>query len=173
MRNRSVVPQLVLIAAVLVATASTARAADAVVVEVYQNCRLSDTNVIISEGVLTPQENAEVKARVAAAGKDPRTAVPRLVQILKDYGVADVEISRQGSERCEPVTSGKFVEAVGTYCGPDLRHAEVLVDRTSFYTGSGPDLSFERFLKDSVKRLRAQDIYDRPVVSIQNAPDCE
>lgn len=156
-----------------VATPRTAWASQAVIVEVYENCKLIDTNAIIDKDALNPAEAAEVKARIAAASKDPQVAVPRIAQILKDHGIDDVAVSRQGLEGCEPMTSGKYVEAVGTYCGPELKSAEVFVDRKSFISRSDPDMSFAEFLRAAVKRLRAKGIYDRPVVSIQNAPDCD
>lgn len=153
--------------------APVAQASEAVIVEVYQDCKLSDTNVVIDEGALTAHENAEVKARIASASKDPQVAVPRIAQILKNYGIDDVKVTRQGVEGCEPVTSGKYVEAVGMYCGPRLTHVEVLVDRSSFMSISQPDMSLDEFLRRAVKRLREEGIFDRPVVSIQNAPNCE
>ncbi|HSH42434.1 MAG TPA: hypothetical protein VK973_09970 [Arenicellales bacterium] len=162
---------LLLIAAMLIA--SPARASQAVIVEVYEDCELIDTNVVIDDAALSPADSAEVKARVAAAAQDPQMAVPRIVQILKEYGVDDVAVSQQGLAGCEPETSGKFVEAIGSYCGPELRHAEVIVDRQTFISRDNPGTSFEEFLREAVERLRAQGIYDRPVVSIENAPDCD
>lgn len=153
--------------------APLARASDAVIVEVYQDCRLIDTNVVIDDQALQGQDSAEVKARVAAASRDPELAVPRIVRVLKEHGIADVDVSQQGLAGCEPETSGKFVEAIGTYCGPELRHAEVFVDRQSYVSSDGAGVSFETFLKDAVRRLREEGIFDRPLVSIENAPDCE
>lgn len=141
--------------------------------EVYQDCQLVDTNVVIDDQALAGGDGAEVKARIAAATRDPQMAVPRIVQILKEYGIQDVSVSQQGLAGCEPETSGKFVEAIGTYCGPELRHAEVFVDRQSYVSSDGAGVSFETFLKDAVRRLREEGIFDRPVVSIENAPDCE
>lgn len=165
---------LFLAAAIVAAAApAVAQASQAVIVEVYENCELVDTNAVIDEGALTPHETAEVKARIAAASKDPQVAVPRIAQILKDHGIDDVEVSRQGLEGCEPVTSGKYVEAVGTYCGSELKHAEVFVDRKSFVSKNEPNTSFAEFLRTAVKRLREKGIFDRPVVSIENAPDCD
>lgn len=169
----SVVAPLFAIVALILITAPLARASQAVIVEVYENCKLADTNAVIDEGALTPHETAEVKARIAAASKDPQVAVPRIAQILKDQGIDDVEVSRQGFEGCEPVTSGKYVEAVGTYCGSELKHAEVFVDRKSFVSKNEPNTSFAEFLRTAVKRLREKGIFDRPVVSIENAPDCD
>jgi len=123
--------------------------------------------------VLTAQKTAELKARAGAASAAHRAALPRIVQVLKDYGIEDVEISRQGFAGCEPRTSGKFVEAVGTYCGATLRRAEVRVDQESLYSVSQPGVSFEAFLEEATRRLRAVGIADRPLVSIENAPDCE
>lgn len=153
--------------------APAVEASEAVIVEVYEGCNLSDTNVVIGEGALTPHDSAEVKARIAAASKDSQAAVPRIAQILKNHGIDDVRVARQGFEGCEPKTSGKYVEAVGTYCGPRLTHAEVLVDRKSFMSVSEPQVSFDEFLRGAVKRLRGRGIFDRPVVSIENAPKCE
>lgn len=153
--------------------AAPAQAAEAVIVEVYQECRLIDTNVVIDDAALAGADSGEVKARVAAATRDPQLAVPRIVQILKEYGIDDVSVSQQGLAGCEPETSGKFVEAVGRYCGPALRHAEVFVDRQSFISSERPGTSFEAFLKKAVRQLRDAGIYDRPLVSIENAPDCE
>ncbi|MDZ7843066.1 MAG: hypothetical protein U5R46_19945 [Gammaproteobacteria bacterium] len=153
--------------------AAPAQASEAVIVEVYQDCRLIDTNVVIDDRALSGADSGEVKARVAAATLDPQMAVPRIVQILKEYGINDVSVSQQGLAGCEPETSGKFVEAVGRYCGPVLRHAEVFVDRQSFISSDRPGTSFEAFLKKAVKQLRDAGIYDRPMVSIENAPDCE
>lgn len=174
--NRPFLPAMLQLFLIVIASSvvvSPARAADAVVVEVYQQCRLVDTNVVINEGVVSPRDNAEIKARVAAASPDAELAVPRIVQILKDFGISDVAVSQQGLAGCEPDTSGKFVQAVGTYCGPRLTHAEVLVDRATFLEASDPDGSFEEFLRGAVKRLRTQGVYDRPLVSIENAPDCQ
>lgn len=153
--------------------APPASASEAVIVEVYQDCQLVDTNVVIDDQALMGGDGAEVKARIAAATGDPQMAVPRIVQILKEYGIQDVSVSQQGLAGCEPETSGKFVEAIGRYCGPELRHAEVLVDRQRYVSSDGAGVSFETFLKDAVQRLRAEGIFDRPVVSIENAPDCE
>lgn len=150
-----------------------AQASEAVIVEVYQDCRLIDTNVVIDDQALSGQDSGEVKARVAAVSSDPELAVPRIVQVLKEHGIADVDVSQQGLAGCEPETSGKFVEAIGTYCGPELRHAEVFVDRQSYVSSDGSSVSFEAFLKDAVRSLREEGIFDRPVVSIENAPDCE
>lgn len=160
------------LAAVLL-VAGPAQASQAVIVEVYQNCELIDTNVVVDDQALSASESAEMKARVAAAAQDRRMAVPRIVQILKRYGIDQVEVSQQGLAGCEPETSGKFVEAIGTYCGPQLRHAEVVVDQQTFMTADNPGMTFEAFLQDAAEELRAKGIYDRPVVSIENAPDCE
>ena len=162
---------LLLTAALLFAP--QAGASEAVIVEVYQDCELIDTNVVVDDRNLSAESSAEVKARVAAASRDPQLATPRIVQILKQYGIEGVEVSQQGLAGCEPETSGKFVEAVGTYCGAELRHAEVFIDRQSFTSSDDPDTSFEAFLRNAVKQLRAQGIYDRPIVSIENALDCE
>jgi len=159
-------------AACLVAAPASAQKPEARVVELYENCKLTDTNLVLGEGVLSPGEVAEVKARVAAVTEDPTGAVPRIVQVLRNYGIEDVEIARQGFEGCEPETSGKYVEAVGTYCGADLRSAEVFVDRESFMGVTDPDISFEEFLRRANQRLRTRGIPDRPIVSIENAPDC-
>lgn len=149
-----------------------AQASEAVVVELYRDCRLADTTIIIDEGILTPAQSAEVKARAAAASQEPRAALPQIVRLLKSYGIEDVEVSRQGFGGCEPNTSGKYVEAVGTYCGAKLTRAELLVDRTSVMDRSDPDMTFDVFLREAVKKLKEQGIHDRPVVSIENAPDC-
>lgn len=165
---------LLIIAAAALLHAPATQASDAVIVELYRDCKLADTTVIIEEGVLAPEQNAEVKARAAvAAASDPDAALPRIARILKEYGVDEVDVARQGFEGCEPRSSGKYVEAVGTYCGPTLARAEVLVDRQSMITRSDPDMTFEAFLRAAVLELRGQGIYDRPVVSIENAPDCE
>lgn len=150
-----------------------AHASKAVIVEVYQDCQLIDTNVVIDDQALSAEVAAEVKARVAAVSRDLQMAVPRIAEVLKEHGIDDVSVSQQGAAGCEPETSGKFVEAIGTYCGPELRHAEVAVDRQSFISRETPGMSFEAFLKDAVKQLRAKGIFDRPIVSIENAPDCE
>lgn len=168
---RSACLALLYCAALLVS--APASASQAVIVEVYQDCRLIDISVVIDDGALSSGESGEVKARVAAATQDPQLAVARVVQILKEHGIDDVRVSQQGLAGCQPETSGKFVEAVGRYCGPTLRHAEVFVDRQSYISRDNPGTSFEAFLKEAVKRLRAEGIYDRPVVSIENAPDCE
>ncbi len=168
---RSACLGLLYTAALLLAT--PAQAAEAVIVEVYQECQLIDTNVVVDDQALSAADSGEVKARVAAATRDPQLAVPRIVQILKEYGINDVSVSQQGLAGCEPETSGKFVEAVGRYCGPALRHAEVFVDRQSFISSDRPGTSFEAFLKKATKQLRDAGIYDRPMVSIENAPDCE
>lgn len=157
----------------LLLPAAPAEASKAVIIEVYQNCRLTDTSVVIGTGALSPSEDAEVKARVAVASKDPRASVAKIAQILKNHGIDDIKVSRQGFQGCEPVTSGKYVEAIGTYCGAKLRHAEVLVDRKHFMTKTDPRTSFAEFLDQAVRRLRAHGIYDRPMVSIDNAPDCD
>jgi len=162
-----------ILAAALLWLPGTAQASQAVVVEIYQNCELVDTNVVIDEQALSAGDSAEVKARVARASRDTQMAVPRIVQILKNYGIADVSVSQQGLAGCEPTTSGKFVEAVGSYCGAELRRAEIFVDRQSFMSTTDPDSSFEEFLRRAVERLRAQEIYDRPIVSIENAPNCD
>jgi len=161
-----------LLLAIAVLAYAPAQASQAVIVEVYQDCKLIDTNVVIDDRALSAGEAAEVKARVAAVGSSAM-AVPRIVQILKSYGVQDVEVSQQGLMGCEPETSGKFVEAVGTYCGAELRHAEVFVDRQSFMSRDNPGGSFEEFLQEAVEKLKARGIYDRPIVSIENAPDCD
>ena len=161
------------VAVVAILAAAPAGASQAVIVEAYHDCELSDTNVIIDEGALSTHENAEVKARIAAASKDPQAAVPRIAQILKDHGIDDIKVSRQGFEGCEPETSGKYVEAIGTYCGAQLRHAEIRVDRKTFMQKSDLNVSFAEFLRDAVKRLRAKGVFDRPMVSIENAPDCD
>jgi hypothetical protein len=166
------VPRL-LVAVVVMLAAAPARASQAVIVEAYHNCALSDTNVVIDEGALSAHESAEVKARIAAAGKDPQAAVARIAQILKNHGIEDIKVSRQGFEGCEPESSGKYVEAVGTYCGAQLKHAEIRVDRKTFMQKNDPKISFAEFLRDAVKRLREKGVFDRPVVSIENAPDCD
>lgn len=168
------------LAAALVALSQAAMAQESVdkdsqalVIELYENCQLIDTNLVIEPGVLTPEKAAEVKARVNAVSGQPGVALPRIVQVLKNHGIEDVEISRQGFAGCEPQTSGKFVEAVGTYCGATLQRAEVLVDQESFYSVAQPGTSFEEFLDEATRRLQAEGIVDRPIVSIENAPDCE
>lgn len=150
-----------------------AHASKAVIVEVYQDCQLIDTNVVIDDQALSAEAAAEVKARVAAVSGDLQMAVPRIVEVLKEHGIGDVSVSQQGAAGCEPETSGKFVEAIGTYCGHELRHAEVFVDRQSFISSDAPGTSFAAFLKNAAKQLRAQGVFDRPIVSIENAPDCE
>lgn len=176
MSSRLSIEQLIfclVFAAALLLTPVPGRASQAVIVEAYHNCELSDTSVIIQKGALSVREDAEVKARIAAASKDPQAAVPRIAQILKNHGIDDIKVSRQGFEGCEPETSGKYVEAVGTYCGARLTRAEILVDRKSFMSKTDPNVSFAEFLRNAEKRLRAQGIYDRPVVSIENAPNCD
>lgn len=169
--RRMLYTQLLLAAAMVLAP--PAQASQAVIVEVYQDCKLIDTNVVIDDEALSERDSAEVKARVAAVSRDQQLATPRIVQVLKQYGINDVNVSQQGLAGCEPETSGKFVEAIATYCGAELRHAEVLVDQQLFASTDDPDASFEALLRDAVKRLRDQGIFDRPVVSIENAPDCE
>lgn len=164
----------VFILTVLLLCASPARASQAEVVELYRDCQIVDITIIIDPGVLTPDQSAEVKARAAAAvNDDPRAAMPRVVRLLKERGVGEVTINRQGFGGCEPDTSGKFVEAVGTYCGANLTFAEVRVDRQTLMSRDDPDMTFEEFLREAATRLREQGIYDRPVVSIENAPNCE
>lgn len=148
-------------------------ASEAVVVELYRDCRVADTTVVIEDSVLDPAQRAEIKARVAAAADDPATAVPKIIGILRNKGIDDIEITRQGFEGCEPDTSGKYVEAVGTYCGARLTRVELFVDRESVMSRDDPDMTLDAFLKQAVKDLRERGIYDRPLVHIQNAPDCE
>jgi hypothetical protein len=162
-----------LLFATLLSFVPSVPASQAVIVEVYEDCKLIDTNVVIDNQALGAAQQAEVKARIAAASQDPQMAVPRIVQVLKENGIDDVEVSQQGLAGCEPRTSGKFVEAVGMYCGPELRHAEVFVDRQSYISSDEPGTTFEEFLRSAVQRLRAEGVYDRPVVSIENAVDCE
>jgi hypothetical protein len=155
-------------------SAGQARASEAELVEIYRDCRLADITVIIKPGTLDPAQSAEVKARASTAiHRDVQGALPRVVRMLKQNGIQDVRITRQGFGGCEPNTSGKFVEAIGTYCGPDLTHAELFVDRQSVMSVDGPETTFEAFLKEGVRKLKEQGIYDRPIVSIENAPDCE
>jgi len=153
--------------------AGGARADGAIVVELYEHCRLVDTEVVIDSATLSRERAAEVNARVNAVTGGGRDALPRVVRILRNHGIRDVSVSRRGFEDCEPQAGGHAVEAVGTYCGPALHHAEVLVDKKSVYSASDPDMTFEAFLDRAVRRLRAQGIAGRPRVSIENAPDCE
>lgn len=152
--------------------ATPARASQALVVAVYQDCRIVDTEVLIDAPAMPAARSAEIKARVATVSREPQLAVPRIVQVLRHYGIDSVETSQQGLGACTPQTSGKFVEAVGKYCGAELRHAEVFVDQHSFIRRERPGVSFSEFLSEALLKLRQAEIFDRPVVSIGNAPQC-
>ncbi len=155
--------------------ATTAFAADAVVIGVYANCQPVSSTVMIKPGTV-PEPDAQTavakaEALTAAAGFDQ--ALPQVVKILERYGVKETEIRRQGYGGCEPPTSGKYVEALGSYCGAQLVSAEVRVDGKLFLRQANPDQSLEDFVSAATRQLRRKGIWDRPRVSVSNAEGCE
>ena len=149
-------------------------ASDAVVMEIYQNCRLADISVIIEESKLSPEDSAEATARIAAVtSQDLEFATSRVIDLLYAYQIRDIELTRHGLGACDAQSSGKHVEAIATYCGSRLQSVDVLVNRETFSNTVDPDISLDQFLMETEVQLRQNGIFDQPLVSIENAVDCE
>ncbi len=144
-------------------------------VGVYENCGLVTGSVFIEGEDLSAEERASASAAVEAAiiryGFDG--ALPHASRVLKRYGIQAIRINRQGFEGCSQVTSGKFVQAIGNYCGDQLVSAEIRVDGKVVAKKTGGLSSFETFVDESLPDLRRRGIWDRPRVEVNSAGDCE
>lgn len=176
MTTRNSLPQLStwMLAGVMWA-ASSAYGADATMVGVYENCQFVTGSVFVEGDDLSAEEKASASAAVESAiiryGFDG--ALPHASRALKRYGIQSIKINRQGFEGCGYVTSGKFVQAIGNYCGDRLVSAEIRVDGKVMVQKTGDLSSFEAFVDESLVDLRRQGIWDRPRVEVNSEGACE
>lgn len=156
-------------------SASISHGADATMVGVYENCRFMTGSVFIEGDDLSAEEKASASAAVESAmiryGFDG--ALPYASRALKRYGIQTVKINRQGFAGCDNVTSGKYVQAIGNYCGDQLVSAEIRVDGKIMVKKTGDISSFDEFVDESLVELRRQGIWDRPRVEVNSEGTCE
>ncbi len=100
-------------------------------------------------------------------------ALPHASRALKQFGIQTIKIKRQGFDGCSNVTSGKFVQAIGNYCGDRLVSAELRVDGQLMVKKTGGLSSFEAFVDESLIVLRRRGIWDRPRVEVNSEGACE
>lgn len=153
--------------------AALATDTDALIIAGYQNCRFDKVTVFIKGGVIPAQQtrDATVEGELATIGLDFDRAVPAAMAVLKRFGVTDVGVERRGYQGCLGATSGKYVEAVASYCEDRLIRAEIRIDGKVFATHSDPKLSFGNFVARERIRLRSSGIWDAPRVVV-NADEC-
>lgn len=149
-------------------------AADAVIIGVYKDCRVISSTVMIQPTAIDDidTQNAAAKAEALAATTGFEAALPEMVKLLERSGIRDTEIRRQGYLGCKTPGSGKYVEAVGSYCGVQLVNAEIRVDGKLFVREANPEQSLEQFVDGAVAKLQRDGIWDRPRVTIETAADC-
>jgi hypothetical protein len=161
--------------AIVLWSASPALGADATMVGVYENCQFVTGSVFVEGDDLSVEEKASASAAVESAiiryGFDG--ALPYASRALKRYGIQAIRIKRQGFEGCGNVTSGKFVQAIGNYCGDRLVSAEIRVDGKVIIKKTGDLASFEAFVDDALIELRRQGIWDQPRVEVNSDGTCE
>ena len=149
-------------------------AADALIIGVYKDCRVVSGTVMIQPAAIpdADAQNAVAKAEAMLARAGFEAALPDMVKLLESYGIRDTEIRRQGFLGCKTPGSGKYVEAVGSYCGVQLVNAEIRVDGKLFVREANPKRSLDQFVDAAVSRLQRDGIWDRPRVTIETAADC-
>ena len=154
---------------------SNAYASSATLVGVYQDCQYVTSSVF----VVGPEISVDDKASAVAAVESAiirygfEGALLHASKTLKHYGIEQVEVERQGFAGCRKTPSGKFVQAIGNYCGGNLVSAEIRVDDKIILKKTGDLLSFDAFVNDSLGSLRRQGIWDRPHVEVNSAGNCE
>lgn len=176
MTTRNSLPQLsTLMLGMVIWSASPSHGADATMVGIYENCRFVTGSVIVEGDDLSVEEKASASAAVESAiiryGFDG--ALPYASRALKRHGIQTIKIKRQGFDGCGNLTSGKYVQAIGNYCGDRLVSAEIRVDGKVVVKKTGGLSSFEAFVDDSLIELRRQGIWDRPRVEVNSEGACE
>jgi hypothetical protein len=176
MKTRNSLLQLsTLIPAIVMWSTFPAHGAEATMVGVYENCQFMTGSVFVEGDDLSAEEKASASAAVESAliryGFDG--ALPYASRALKRYGIQTIKIKRQGFDGCGNITSGKFVQAIGNYCGDRLVSAEIRVDGKVMVKKTGGLSSFEAFVDESLIELRRQGIWDRPRVEVNSEGTCE
>ena len=151
---------------------STGVAADALIIGVYKDCRLVSGTVMLQSAPTAEAQTAVAKAEALMATAGFEAALPDMVKLLERHGIRDTEVRRQGFLGCKTPSSGKFVEAVGSYCGVELVSAEIRVDGKLFAREANPEQSLDQFVDAAVSKLQRDGIWDRPRVTIETATDC-
>ncbi len=160
---------------IVMGSAPTSYGAEATMVGVYEDCQFMTGSVFVEGDDLSAEEKASASAAVESAiiryGFDG--ALPYASRALKRYGIQAIKIKRQGYAGCSNITSGKFVQAIGNYCGERLVSAEIRVDGKVMVKKTGGLSSFEAFVDESLLELRRQGIWDRPRVEVNSEGACE
>lgn len=160
---------------ILFCLTTTAYASSATLVGVYQDCQYVTGSVF----VVGPEISFDDKASAAAAVESAiirygfEGALPHASKTLKRYGIEYMEVERQGFSGCGKTPSGKFVQAIGNYCGGNLVSAELRVDDKIILKKTGGLFSFDAFVNDSLGSLRRQGIWDHPHVEVNSTGSCE
>ncbi len=143
----------------------TALGEDAVIVGVYEDCKLVTSTVIVDRPQLF---GARARAESAARGLGFEEGVSAMIRELEAGGAESISVQRRGFAGCAPASSGNFVEAVATYCAERLISAEVRVDRVVFAQTRATGVSFEDFVRNTQRRLQQSGVWDTPRIVIHS-----
>ncbi len=142
---------------------------------VYANCQFVTGNVFL-DGIEPPGADqaglsALIDSAIARKGFDESIAYAS--ELLKRYGIDYLEVERKGYAGCEHPGTGRFVQAIGNYCGSRLASAEIWIDGKLYLKQSGEISSFEQFVEESVARLRNNNITDLPRIEVNSDGACD
>ncbi len=151
-------------------------ASEATIVGVFENCKFITSTVFVKNDDISAQEAQQIAAEAELSR--PQTdnfeqSVPPVVDALKRRGVQSVTLDRQGFAGCAPAGTGKFVEAIATYCGAKLVNAEIKIDREVFAIRKNPASSFDSFVQTSLRDLHRAGIWDPLRIVVNSDGECE
>lgn len=155
---------------------SAAFSSEATIVGVYEDCKFLTSTVFVKSDELTTQDALQiaVEAEISRLQTDNfDQSIPPVVDTLKRHGIKSITLDRQGFAGCAAPGTGKFVEAIATYCGARLVNAEIKIDRELFSSRKNPKSSFDSFVKSALRDLHRAGIWDPLRIVVNSEGDCE
>ena len=155
---------------------NTAYSSEATIVGVYENCKFVTSTVFVKDDGISTQDAQQiaVEAEMSRLQTDNfDQSIPPVVDALKRHGIKSITLDRQGFAGCAAPGTGKFVEAIATYCGAKLINAEIKIDREVFSSRKNPSSSFDAFVQTSIRDLHRAGIWDPLRIVVNSEGECE
>ncbi|MDH3693282.1 MAG: hypothetical protein OER96_01755 [Gammaproteobacteria bacterium] len=149
---------------------------EATIVGVYENCKFVTSTVFVNGDDMSTQDAQQiaVEAEMSRLQTDNfDQSIPPVVDALKRHGIKSITLDRQGFAGCGNPGTGKFVEAIATYCGAKLINAEIKIDRETFSSRKNPESSFDAFVQTSLRDLHRAGIWDPLRIVVNSEGECE
>ncbi len=153
-----------------------AYSSEATIVGVYENCKFITSTVFVQSEELSEQDAQQIAVEAEMSrlqSDDFDQSIPPVVDTLKQHGIKSITLDRQGFAGCAAPGTGKFVEAIATYCGAKLINAEIKIDRETFSNRKNPSTSFDDFVQTAIRDLHRAGIWDPLRIVVNSEGECE